>query len=119
MIAMISMISARLRHALTLTAALSLALCGVAWGQGDKPSTAKTPDDVYATYGVHNDSHSKECADPRTCTYERAPGMPSDPEYPEYWTSHWKMYRVFNRFQLEPAALCRQAAGRSGGGPGL
>ncbi|HVR99829.1 MAG TPA: hypothetical protein VMW27_24610 [Thermoanaerobaculia bacterium] len=91
-------------HILTLTAALTLALCGagVALGQDGKPTAAGDADDVYATYGVHNDSHSKECADPRTCTYERAPGMPSDPEYPEYWTSHWKMYRVFNRFQMYP-----------------
>ena len=88
-------------HVLSLTAAL-VALGGAACAStADKPA-AQVPDDVYATYGVHNDSHASECADPRTCTYERAPGMPSDPEYSEYWTSHWKMYRVFNQFQSYP-----------------
>jgi hypothetical protein len=91
------------RHcpALTLTAALMLAITGAACASTDdkKPTL---PDDIYATYGVHNDSHKSDCDDPRTCAYERAPGMPSDPEYPQYWTSHWKMYRVFNRFQQYP-----------------
>lgn len=91
----------RLRQALTLTAVLGLAAAGAALASPGA-TTPAVPDDVYATYGVHNDSHAQECADPRTCTYERAPGMPSDPEYPEYWTSHWKMYRVFNRFQSNP-----------------
>jgi len=89
----------RLRPTLALTAALALGT-GACSSTGGKPPAV--PDNVYATYGVHNDSHAQECSDPRTCTYERAPGMPSDPEYPEYWTSHWKMYRVFNRFQSNP-----------------
>jgi hypothetical protein len=59
---------------------------------------ATAPDNVYATYGVHNDSHRSDCAYP-TCVYVRGPGEPSDPTYPPYWTSRWAMYRVFNNYQ--------------------
>jgi len=56
------------------------------------------PDNVYATYGVHNDSHRGNCAYP-TCVYPRGPTGPTDPTYPRYWTSRWAMYRVFNDYQ--------------------
>ncbi|WP_198956117.1 hypothetical protein [Archangium sp. Cb G35] len=55
-------------------------------------------DDVYATYGVHNSSHASECAN-RQCEYTRGPGEPANPVYPEYWTSNWTMYRVFNNYE--------------------
>ncbi|WNG57888.1 hypothetical protein F0U59_26370 [Archangium gephyra] len=55
-------------------------------------------DDVYATYGVHNSSHASECAN-RQCEYTRGPGDPTNPVYPEYWTSNWTMYRVFNNYE--------------------
>ena len=61
-------------------------------------AAAQAPDNVYATYGVHNDSNRNDCADPRTCTYTRSAGEPSDPLYPPYWTSRWAMYRVFNNY---------------------
>jgi hypothetical protein len=56
------------------------------------------PDNVYATYGVHNDSHRSDCTYP-TCVYTRGPNEPTDPTYPPYWTSHWAMYRVFNNYR--------------------
>jgi hypothetical protein len=62
---------------------------------------AQAADAVYATYGVHNDSHAGDCAYP-TCVYKRAKGQPTDPTYPPYWTSHWAMYRVFNKYQANP-----------------
>src|SRR5271165_3996062 len=62
---------------------------------------ASQPADVYATYGVHSDAHADVCATP-TCVYARKPGEPTDPLYPLYWTSHWAMYRVFNKYQAYP-----------------
>ncbi|NRD52832.1 hypothetical protein [Corallococcus exiguus] len=59
------------------------------------------PDDVYATYGVHNSAHSDACANSK-CDYTREPGRPSDPLYPEYWSSNWKMYRVYNNHEAHP-----------------
>jgi len=63
--------------------------------------SAPAPADVYSTYGVHNDSHSDDCASP-SCVYARGAGEPTDPAYPEYWTSHWAMYRVFSGYQKYP-----------------
>ena len=62
---------------------------------------SNAPDDEYATYGVHNDSHSDLCSR-ANCIYLRSKGEPTDPIYPRYWTSHWAMYRVFNRYQDNP-----------------
>jgi len=62
---------------------------------------ASQPSNVYSTYGVHSDAHAGDCAYP-TCVYERDPGQPTDPLYPPYWTSHWAMYRVFNKYQANP-----------------
>lgn len=59
------------------------------------------PDNVYATYGVHNDTHGEDCRVPN-CLYERKNGEPSNPLYPPYWTSHWVMYRVFNHYDKYP-----------------
>ena len=56
---------------------------------------------VYQTYGVHNPPNVSPCTYP-TCTYKRAPGEPTDPQYPAYWTSHWDMYRVFKRYSEYP-----------------
>jgi hypothetical protein len=74
----------------------------LAAGSGNRARGADDQPNVYATYGVHNNSHTDQCDDPKTCTYERAPGMPTDPAYPEFWTSNWTMYRVFNNFQAYP-----------------
>jgi hypothetical protein len=79
--------------ALILVAAVAVAACK------PKPKPpAPPPPDVYATYGVHNDQHNGDCAYP-TCVYGRAPGEPTNPSYPPYWTSNWAMYRVFNNWQ--------------------
>lgn len=53
---------------------------------------------AYATYGVHNASNVEGCAYP-TCVYPRTPGQPTDPKYPAYWTSHWRMFRVHDHYQ--------------------
>jgi hypothetical protein len=63
---------------------------------------ARADDPINNTWGVHNDWQKDTCANPG-CTYlPRPPGVPSDPSYPAYWTSHWTMYRVFNKFQQYP-----------------
>jgi hypothetical protein len=56
---------------------------------------------VYQTYGVHNPPKVSPCAYP-DCRYTRGPGEPKDPIYPEYWTSGWTMYRVYNGFVENP-----------------
>ena len=67
--------------------------------QGRAQPAPGTPDDVYTTYGVHNDANPQDCKFPN-CVYPRKPG--EDPTYPAYWTSHWAMYRVFNHYQDNP-----------------
>ncbi len=62
---------------------------------------AQQPADVYATYGVHNPPADSPCADP-SCVYMRGSGEPTDPRYPDYWSSHWKMYRVFQGYAEHP-----------------
>jgi hypothetical protein len=64
-------------------------------------ASAEQPANVYQTYGVHNPPSDSPCQKP-DCIYTRTPGEPSDPRYPAYWTSHWKMYRVFNSWQTYP-----------------
>jgi hypothetical protein len=64
-------------------------------------SAPGNPDDVFPTYGVHNDSHPDRCAR-ANCLYSRNPGEPSDPLYPPYWSSRWVMYRVYNHYQDAP-----------------
>lgn len=56
---------------------------------------------VYQTYGVHNPPDVSPCAR-RDCRYPRGRGEPVDPQYPEYWSSRWTMYRVFNNYQDHP-----------------
>jgi hypothetical protein len=63
--------------------------------------TKKSSDPVYATYGVHNPPDVSPCTFPN-CRYVRGPGEPPDPHYPEYWTSSWTMYRVFNNYVDNP-----------------
>ena len=76
--------------------ALSLLL-----GLATPGAQAQQPDNVYATYGTHNPPSDSPCADP-SCVYVRKPGEPTDPHYPAYWSSHWNMYRVFNRYAEFP-----------------
>jgi hypothetical protein len=56
---------------------------------------------VYQTYGVHNPPSDSPCKPPN-CVYQRAPGEPADPTYPEYWVSGWNMYRVYKKFKEYP-----------------
>jgi len=56
---------------------------------------------VYATYGVHNPPADSPCSS-ADCTYVRKPNEPSDPRYPEYWSSHWRMHRVFQGYATNP-----------------
>jgi hypothetical protein len=79
-----------------LSAALALVTAA-----GAGLASAQTPSDVYATYGVHNSSNAQDCAYP-TCVYTRTAGQPTDPKYPAYWTSRWRMYRVYNGYQDHP-----------------
>jgi len=66
------------------------------------PSAALPPSSpVYPTYGVHNPPQYSPCAAP-DCLYGRAPGEPSDPILPLYWTAKWKMYRVYNQYAEYP-----------------
>ena len=62
---------------------------------------ATQPNDIYPTYGVHNPPQYSPCACV-DCLYERAPGEPSDPLYPLYWTAQWTMYRVFGDYVNNP-----------------
>jgi hypothetical protein len=64
-------------------------------------AAAQQPEDVYATYGVHNPPADSPCANP-SCIYVRAPNEPTDPRYPDYWSSNWTMYRVFSGYIENP-----------------
>jgi hypothetical protein len=59
------------------------------------------PADVFPTYGVHNPPRYSPCAAP-DCLYARAPGEPSDPLFPLYWSARWAMYRVFHGYADYP-----------------
>lgn len=84
-----------------LRALLLIAICGSVPPMVAGADTAQTPDDVYATYGVHSSAHADDCTYP-TCVYERKAGEPTDAKYPAYWTSRWAMYRVYNQYQQYP-----------------
>jgi|HubBroStandDraft_4_1064222.scaffolds.fasta_scaffold38273_2 hypothetical protein len=62
---------------------------------------AQQPDNVYPTYGVHNPPSDSPCTNP-DCVYVRGPSEPTDPRYPDYWSSNWTMYRVFNGYVDHP-----------------
>lgn len=83
--------SPRSNPLITAVSLLPLALGGTACPKN-------VPEDVYTTYGVHNSEHSEAC-ESSTCAYTRGPGEPTDPQFPEYWTSDWTMYRVYANYQ--------------------
>jgi hypothetical protein len=70
-------------------------------GLGAAFALAQQPDNVYPTYGVHNPPSDSPCTD-QNCVYVRGPGEPTDPQYPEYWSSNWTMYRVFKGYVENP-----------------
>jgi hypothetical protein len=84
-----------LLNAAWMTLALALGL------GAPRALAADQPDNVYQTYGVHNPAADSPCANPN-CVYLREPDQPSDPRYPDYWTSNWTMYRVFNGYAENP-----------------
>lgn len=58
---------------------------------------------IYPTFGIHNPPQYSPC--PKTaldCLNRRMEGVPSDPLYPQFWTSDWIMYRVFDGYQDNP-----------------
>ena len=81
------------RTGIALVAVLSLGV--------PRALAADQPDNVYQTYGVHNPPADSPCANPN-CVYVREPGQPSDPLYPDYWSSNWNMYRVFQGYAENP-----------------
>ena len=66
-----------------------------------RASAADQPGDIYQTYGVHNPPADQVCVNP-DCVYVRQPGQPTDPQYPDYWSSNWNMYRVFKGYAQHP-----------------
>ena len=68
-----------------------------------QPPAADCPQDpvINVTYGVHNAPAFSPCAFPN-CRYQRGPNEPPDPMYPEYWTSSWTMYRVYDNYADYP-----------------
>jgi hypothetical protein len=67
-------------------------------------SSSAEGDAIYDTHGTHNppsDFDGGSCSFPH-CVYTRGKDEPKDPRYPDYWTSHWNMYRVFNQFREYP-----------------
>ena len=87
------------RAAVMATASIAAAACASAPPAADSASAPQPA--VYQTYGVHNRPAISPCAN-RDCRYPRSPGTPADPLYPEYWSSRWTMYRVFNNYQSYP-----------------
>ena len=64
-------------------------------------ANAQQHDNPYATYGVHNPAAGSPCVN-RSCVFAREPGQPTDPRYPDYWSSNWTMYRVFDGYVDNP-----------------
>lgn len=56
---------------------------------------------VYPTYGVHNAPSVSPCTK-SDCIYVRGVGEPSNPLLLAWWSSHWTMYRVFNKYPEYP-----------------
>ncbi len=65
----------------------------------DGPKSPAALRHYYFTNGVHND---KGCHPPQKCLYPRKDGEPSDPLFPDYWSSEWTMYRVFQNYDKFP-----------------
>lgn len=83
---------------LGLAAAL-LAACTSA-GNPPGPRDDAAERHYYNTGGVHN---NKDCGPANNyCIAQRKPGEPSDPQFPQWWTSEWTMYRVFRNEDKYP-----------------
>lgn len=81
---------------------IACAVLAMAFASGAADARAgDQPDNVYQTYGVHNPAADSPCANPN-CIYTREPGQPTDPLYPDYWSSNWTMYRVFQGYAQNP-----------------
>lgn len=77
-----------------LAGLISLVLLGSGSAFADKLGSH-----VYFSQGVHN---NYQCEPPSKCIADRNPTDPRGPLYPKWWTSDWKMYRVFNNYQDFP-----------------
>lgn len=67
---------------------------------GSDNALADNPDHIYYTQGAHNDL---DCDKSKNyCVADRHQGEPSDPQYPQWWISDWKMYRVFQNYDKFP-----------------
>lgn len=91
-----------------LTAANIVSACaaeGTTVGAADSAASARH---TYYSGGVHND---KGCLPPQTCIHRRKPGEPSDPHYPQWWTSKWTMYRVFSNYDRFPPPYASPPSG--------
>jgi len=74
----------------------------------DSPGTSPRALHTYYTGGVHNDVG---CVPASKCVYPRAPGQPTNPEYPAWWSSEWTMYRVFEGYEQFPPPYASPPAG--------
>ena len=95
------------------TAALALMLVTAAAARGDQGGNgADGPYQrhIYFNNGVHNDLG---CPEPLSCVFERSEDEPSDPWYPTWWISDWKMYRVFQNYENNPPPYASPPAGLS------
>ena len=85
-----------LRCAVLLFASFCLPGCG---STQTKPKDDPAQRHIYFTNGVHNEF---QCNPPSICVADRKAGDPSNPIYPQWWTSEWTMYRVFNNYEKYP-----------------
>lgn len=74
------------RSALALVVLLSTAAGG-----------ARADDPINATWGVHNPPEVSNCS-PKDCIFPRSASEPTDPLFPDYWTSDWTMYTVSQHY---------------------
>lgn len=80
-----------------------LGTVGLLFTASDCFSAADDPAErhVYPTFGVHHEPVEGECLIPG-CLYPRGPGEPSNPVWPQWWSSEWTMYRVFKNYETYP-----------------
>lgn len=62
----------------------------------------------YNTGGVHN---NKGCLPPKRCIAARNSGDPVDPQFPEWWSSEWTMYRIKKEYPDNPPPYASPPAG--------
>ncbi|MEH2240656.1 hypothetical protein [Nostoc sp.] len=58
-------------------------------------------DDIYPTRTVHNETCQESENFDDNCLAKRKEGEPTDPQYPKWWISDWRMYRVFQDYKKD------------------